>query len=185
MGKVTNKDILIAVNGLKDDIGKEIKEIKFNLTKLTEQYRVLAEKVSYLTEQYRDLSEKVSYLTEQYKDLSEKVSYLTEQYRDLSEKVSYLTEQYKDLSENVAYLTEQYKDLSEKVYDLSEDTRRISGSVARIEVEHGEKIVALFDAFTLNIEKIKSDEKDIKFITKRLDIHDDEIYYLKSKVQGI
>ncbi len=72
------------------------------------------------------------------------------------------------------------KDMAE----MKKELRNISGTVARIEVEHGEKIVALFDAFKINTEKIE--EQNIRIIKceNMLQKHDDELYILNSKIQN-
>ena len=68
---------------------------------------------------------------------------------------------------------------------MKEELRKISGSVARIEIEHGEKLVILFDAYTVNSEKLDSHEKMINSCEKHIENQDNQIYYLNSKVQGI
>ena len=64
------------------------------------------------------------------------------------------------------------------------ELRKISGSVARIEVEHGEKLVALFDAFKVNTEKIEEQNERITKCENKIEKHDDQIYFLNSKVQN-
>ena len=69
--------------------------------------------------------------------------------------------------------------------EMQEEIRKISRTVAKIEVEHGEKLDILFDAFTTLSEKLDSHEKRITSCEKKLENQDHEIYYLKSKVQGL
>ena len=67
---------------------------------------------------------------------------------------------------------------------MKEELRKISGSVARIEVEHGEKLVALFDAFKVNFEKIEEQNKRIIKCERKLENHENQIYILNSKIQN-
>lgn len=78
-------------------------------------------------------------------------------------------------------MQEQLKDIPE----MKEELRRISRSVARIEVDHGEKLQILFDAFKTHSEKLEEHEKRIDMCEKHVENHDDQIYYFKSKVQGL
>ena len=74
--------------------------------------------------------------------------------------------------------------MQEDIKELKEEVRKISGTVARIEVEHGEKLQILFDAFTSHSEILKNYEKRINSCERKIEQHDDQIYYLKSEVQG-
>ena len=78
-------------------------------------------------------------------------------------------------------MQEQLKSIPE----MKEELRRISRSVARIEVEHGEKLQILFDAFKTHSEKLEEHEKRINMCGKHIENQDDQIYYLKSKVQRL
>lgn len=87
--------------------------------------------------------------------------------------------------EQVMCLQVQVTGLQQQVAEIKEDTRNISRSVAVIEQEHGDKLKALFDAFTINTEKIEAQGERIHFCEKKLENHDTEIDYLTTKVQGL
>ena len=79
-------------------------------------------------------------------------------------------------------------DISELKYKSSKmqiDIRNISRSVAVIEQEHGDKLKALFDAFTTNTEAIEEQNNRISFCKQKIENHDMEIDTLKTKVQGL
>lgn len=89
--------------------------------------------------------------------------------------------------EGIPQMQEQIKlipQMQEDIKELKEEVRKISGTVARIEVEHGEKLQILFDAFTSHSEILKNYEKRINSCERKIEQHDDQIYYLKSEVQG-
>ena len=70
-----------------------------------------------------------------------------------------------------------------KIPKIEEELRTLSGRVAVIEKEHGEKLQILLDVVTGNTEKNKELEKRIEKDEKIIDRHSNEIYYLKEKVQ--
>ena len=72
----------------------------------------------------------------------------------------------------------------EEIPEIKQELRNISGSVARIEVEHGEKLAILFDAFKVNTEKIEEQNKRLTKCEKMLEKHDHQIYILNSKIQN-
>ena len=78
----------------------------------------------------------------------------------------------------------QIKKQLEELPEIKQELRNISGSVARIEVEHGEKLAILFDAFKVNTEKIEEQNKRITRCEKILEKHDHQIYILNSKMQN-
>ena len=78
----------------------------------------------------------------------------------------------------------QIKEILKEIPEIKQELRNISGSVARIEVEHGEKLAVLFDAFKVNTEKIEEQNKRITKCEKMLEKHDHQIYILNSKIQN-
>lgn len=67
---------------------------------------------------------------------------------------------------------------------LFEELDKLSLSVARIEVEHGEKLDILLDVVTGHTEKFNSANERVEKCEKRLDNHDDKIYVLNSVVHA-
>ena len=72
-----------------------------------------------------------------------------------------------------------------EIQDMKQEIRRISGSVARIEVEHGEKLVALFDAFKVNSEKIEEQNKRIAKCEDQIAEQGNQIFIINSKIGNL
>ena len=79
----------------------------------------------------------------------------------------------------------QILEMQGQISELQKETKSISRSVAIIEHDHGQKLDALFDAFKMNNEKIEKQEKRISLYERKIEQHDDDIFYLKNKVQGL
>ena len=75
--------------------------------------------------------------------------------------------------------------MQEQIKELQKEVRKISRTVAKIEVEHGEKLQALFDAYTMQSQKLETHDKRINFCERKIEKHDDKLYYLDTKVQGL
>lgn len=69
-----------------------------------------------------------------------------------------------------------------EIKEIKEEQRNLSRTVAKIEVEHGEKLQILLDVVTAHKEKHKEFERRFEEHEKILSEHDDEIYYLKEKI---
>ena len=85
----------------------------------------------------------------------------------------------------LAKIDENKKEIAgvkEELKEVKEDVRNISRTVAKIEVEHGEKLQALFDGFQAQDQKKEELKKRIKICEKKIDKQGDKIYYLNSIV---
>ena len=91
----------------------------------------------------------------------------------------------KELQNKYKKLNNKYKELNNKYEELYDEIRNISRTVAKIEVEHGEKLAILFDAVTGNIEKQEKLENRLEKCEKRIDNNDHQIYFLNSKIQNL
>ena len=76
------------------------------------------------------------------------------------------------------------EELFEGQEEIKSDLRNLSQTVAKIEVDHGQKLEILLDVVTSHTEKFESIEKILDKHENKLNKHDDEIYYLNSKVHA-
>ena len=79
-------------------------------------------------------------------------------------------------------LSNDMNNMKNEMKEIKEEQRNLSRTVAKIEVEHGEKLQILLDVVTGQEEKNKEFEKRFEEDEKILSDHDDEIYYLKEKI---
>lgn len=86
----------------------------------------------------------------------------------------------KEIKEKLGENIKETKELKTNQKSLMEEVQHIGNCVAKIEVEHGDKISALFDAITVYSEKIDEIKEDIKIIRTILNRHEDEIFCLKN-----
>ena len=89
------------------------------------------------------------------------------------------------MQNDIKELQNNYKELNNKYKELYDEIRNISRTVAKIEVEHGEKLAILFDAVTGNIEKQEKLENRLDKCEKRIDNNDHQIYFLNSKIRNL
>ena len=116
---------------------------------------------------------------------------LTQGQKELFECQEKVTQGQKELFEGQEKLTQGQdelfggqKQLIEEQKEIKSELRKLSKTVAKIEVEHGQKLEILLDVVTGQIKKFDSEEQRIEKCEKRLDKHDDQFYYLNSKVQA-
>ena len=115
-----------------------------------------------------------------------KVDYIQKEVAKIPEMQKQITEMQKEVAKipeiqkEVAKIPEMQKQIAE----MQKEIRSISRSVAIIEYEHGDKLKALFDAFTMTKEKIEEQEKINLVHEKKIEKHDLEINYLTAQIQG-
>ncbi len=68
--------------------------------------------------------------------------------------------------------------------EMKKEIEKLSQTVAKIEVEHGQKLEILLDVVTGHTDQISSINKRVEKCEKRLDNHDDKFYVLNSAVQS-
>ena len=82
------------------------------------------------------------------------------------------------------YVEGCHEAILERFKETNEELRKISKTVAKIEVEHGEKLEILLDVVTGHTKQISSIKERVEKCEKRLDNHDDKFYVLNSAVQA-
>ena len=90
----------------------------------------------------------------------------------------------KQLFESQEKLISRVDKIEENQQDMKTEMTKISQTVARIEVEHGEKLEILLDVVTGHTKQISSIKESVEKCEKRLDNHDDKFYVLNSAVQA-
>ena len=68
--------------------------------------------------------------------------------------------------------------------EMKKEIEKLSQTVAKIEVEHGQKLEIFLDVVTGHTDQISSINKRVEKCEKRLDNHDDKFYVLNSAVQS-
>lgn len=74
--------------------------------------------------------------------------------------------------------------IEENQQEMKTEMTKISQTVAKIEVEHGEKLEILLDVVTGHTKQINSVNARVEKCEKRLDNHDDKFYALNSVVRA-
>ena len=123
---------------------------------------------------------------EELQETKDKVKDIPEMKKQLEEipEIKKQLEEIPKMKKQLEEIPKMKKQLDE-IPEIKQELRNISGSVARIEIEHGEKLVALFDAFKVNTEKIEEQNERIKKCENMLEKHDNQIYILNSKIKNI
>lgn len=142
------------------------------------QFKAIMTAIQGVNENVQELKDRVQNIEVEVLEIKGKVQNLEVGILELKGRVQNLEEGQLELKEKVQNLEVGHINLKEKV-------QRIDETVMKIEVEHGEKLQALLDAFKVNSEKIYKNEKNLESCEIHLEKHDDEIYYLNSKVQGL
>ena len=76
----------------------------------------------------------------------------------------------------------KFDDINKKLDNHDIELRNLSKNIAKIEVEHGNKIDTLIDVTSGILERLDSLENKVESIIKIIDNHSDRIWNLESKV---
>ena len=184
MEESMKNEILAAIQGVNikvDYIQEEIKNINKQIVQMQEQVT----KIPKMQKQVAKIPEMQKQITEMQKEVA-KIPEMQKQIAEMQKQVAKIPEMQKQIAEmqkQVAKIPEMRKEVA-KIPEMQKEIRSISRSVAVIEYEHGDKLKALFDAFTMTKEKIEEQEKINLVHEKKIEKHDLEINYLTAQIQG-
>ena len=176
----TNQDLLLKIY-------EELKETKEKVQDIPEMKKQL-EEIPKIKNDIAEMKKQLEEIPKMKKQLEE-IPKIKEQLEEIPKMKKQLEEipkmqddilQIKKILEEIPKMKKQLEEIPE----MKQELRSISGSVARIEVEHGEKLAVLFDAFKVNTEKIEEQNKRITKCENMLEKHDHQIYILNSKIQN-
>ena len=87
----------------------------------------------------------------------------------------------KNLKNDMKNVINDMNNVKSDMKEIKKEQRSLSRAVAKIEVEHGEKLQILLDVVTGQEEKNEEFERRFEEDEKILDRHSDQIYYLQLK----
>ncbi len=87
----------------------------------------------------------------------------------------------KNLKNDMKNVKNDMNNVKSDMKEIKKEQRSLSRAVAKIEVEHGEKLQILLDVVTGQEEKNEEFERRFEEDEKILDRHSDQIYYLQLK----
>ena len=157
------------------------------LLKIYQELQETKEQLKVLPNMQQQLNQITSKEIPEIKKQLEEIPEIKKQLEEIPKMKEDILEMKKQLEEipKMKKQLEEIPKMKNDIESMKQELRNISGSVARIEVEHGEKLVALFDAFKVNSEKIEEHDKKISKCENRLTSHDDQLYVLNSKVGNL
>ena len=132
-----------------------------------------------------DFKEQVNNRLDRIEEQTKAIPEMQSNIENMQSTIKQMQNDIKELQNNYKELNNKYKELNNKYKELYDEIRNISRTVAKIEVEHGEKLAILFDAVTGNIEKQEKLENRLDKCEKRIDNNDHQIYFLNSKIQNL
>ena len=156
------------------------KEINSIILKIYEEQKKTNKKMGKIQKQMKSMQEQMGGMQEQMGSMQDKIG-------SMQDKIGGLENKYDGLQGKVIKLQEQVSEMQVSVNEIPEikkEIRTLSGRVAVIEKEHGDKLQILLDVVTGNSQKNKELEKRIEKDEKIINRHSDEIYYLKKEVQN-
>ena len=159
-------------------------ELSNIIYKIYEEQKKTNTKLDSLQIQVGGIQNQVDGLQDQVNGLQDQVNRLQDQVNGLQDQVNRLQEQVDGLQVEVVDLREQVIEIRMKeIPAIHKELRKLSGRIAVIEKEHGEKLQILFDAFVGNNEKNNELKKRIEKHEKIIEKHSNEIYLLKEKAR--
>lgn len=191
MNKTDSNEILSAINNLLlNQFNNFERKINKRFDKIEEEIKVIPQ----MQKDIKEIQEKIKVIPEmqeQIKEIQKQISVIPEMQKQIKaipgmqSNIEGMQSNIDKMQNNIEIMQEDIKKLQDKYEELYTETRNISRAVARIEVEHGEKIAILLDAVTGNIEKQEKLENRLDKCESRIENNEHQIYFLNSKIQNL
>ncbi|MCK9217115.1 MAG: hypothetical protein M0P77_04240 [Firmicutes bacterium] len=98
--------------------------------------------------------------------------FMTKMYSDMKEGFKKVDDKFEKIDERFEKIDERFEKIEEDLAAVKKEVKTINNTVVRIEVEHGEKLSALFDGYKQNSDKLDRIEEKVSthddFILKRV-----------------
>ncbi len=170
-----------------NEINSVILKIYDEQKKTNKQIGGMQEQIGKMQDQMGGMQDQMGGMQDQMGGMQDQIEKMQDQIGGMQDKIGGLENKYDGLQGQVIKLREQVSEMQVSVNEIPEIKKELgtlSGRVAVIEKEHGEKLQILLDVVTGNSEKSEDLERRIERNEKIINRHSDEIYYLQQKVQN-
>ena len=134
-----------------------------------------------MSQQIEGLSQRIDKLEQKVDKLEQRIDRLEQKVDAIEKKLEEHDQRFAEIIETQEIMQANIGMLNTQVGEVKKELKILSGRVAVIEVEQGEKIQALFNVITNPSQKVYSVREEIDLHEDRLDEHDVRIRVLESK----
>ena len=134
-----------------------------------------------MSQQIEGLSQRIDKLEQKVDKLEQRIDRLEQKVAAIEKKLEEHDQRFAEIIETQEIMQANIGMLNTQVGEVKKELKILSGRVAVIEVEQGEKIQALFNVITNPSQKVYSVREEIDLHEDRLDEHDVRIRVLESK----
>ena len=156
-------------------------EIKELLIDLKDAQKETFKRIDELGQKQEETTKRLDEFGQKQEETAKRIDELGQKQEETTKRLDEFGEKQEETFKRLDELGEKQQKMEK---NLLEKINQVSLAVARIEVEHGEKLDILLDVVTGHTEKFNSVNKRVEKCEKRLDNHDDKIYALNSAVRA-
>ena len=181
MNKLESNEILSAINNLLlNQFNSFEQKINKRFDKIEEEIKVIPQ----MQKDIKEIQEKIKIIPEMQEQIKA-IPGMQSNIESMQSNIESMQSNINKMQNSIEIMQKDIKKLQDNYEELYTETRNISRAVARIEVEHGEKLAILFDAVTGNIEKQEKLENRLDKCENRIENNEHQIYFLNSKIQNL
>ena len=164
-----------------EEMDNRMVNIENLLIKMSQQIEGLSQRIDKLEQKVDKLEQKVDKLEQKVDKLEQRIDRLEQKVDAIEKKLEEHDQRFAEIIETQEIMQANIGMLNTQVGEVKKELKILSGRVAVIEVEQGEKIQALFNVITNPSQKVYSVREEIDLHEDRLDEHDVRIRVLESK----
>ena len=164
-----------------EEMDNRMVNIENLLIKMSQQIEGLSQRIDKLEQKVDKLEQRIDRLEQKVDAIEKKLEEHDQKFVAIEKKLKEHDQRFAEIIETQEIMQANIGMLNTQVGEVKKELKILSGRVAVIEVEQGEKIQALFNVITNPSQKVYSVREEIDLHEDRLDEHDVRIRVLESK----
>ena len=178
---VNIENLLIKMSQQIEGLSQRIDKLEQKVDKLEQKVDKLEQRIDRLEQKVDAIEKKLEEHDQRFAAIEKKLEEHDQRFAAIEKKLKEHDQRFAEIIETQEIMQANIGMLNTQVGEVKKELKILSGRVAVIEVEQGEKIQALFNVITNPSQKVYSVREEIDLHEDRLDEHDVRIRVLESK----
>ena len=178
---VNIENLLIKMSQQIEGLSQRIDKLEQRIDRLEQKVDAIEKKLEEHDQRFAAIEKKLKEHDQKFAAIAKKLKEHDQKFVAIEKKLKEHDQRFAEIIETQEILQANIGMLNTQVGEVKKELKILSGRVAVIEVEQGEKIQALFNVITNPSQKVYSVREEIDLHEDRLDEHDVRIRVLESK----
>ena len=128
-----------------------------------------------------EILKELKFMHSKFDEYDNEFKFMHSKFDEYDNEFKFMHSKFDEYDNEFKFMHSKFDEYDEKFDEHNNELRNLSKSIAKLEVEHGQKIDTLIDITSSILERLDSLERNFKSNNEELDKHSDQIWNLESK----